>query len=189
PGQNVLITGIGGGVALLALQICVAKGASVYVSSGSPEKIQKAEALGAKGGVNYKDKDWPAKLASLLGKGVELDLVIDSGGGEIMTQTSRILKHGGRVVCYGMTASSKISFTMREVLKNQRLIGSTMGSHQDLIDATDFLAKHRIVPVISHVLEGLEAAEQGFELMKRGDHFGKIVLKIGSTGERAVAKL
>ncbi|KAG6864650.1 hypothetical protein C0991_008067 [Blastosporella zonata] len=76
---------------------------------------------------------------------------------------------------------------MREVLKNQRLIGSTMGSHQDLIDATNFLAEHRIVPVISHVLNGLEAAEQGFEIMKRGDQFGKIVVKISPTSSAPVA--
>ncbi len=54
-GQNVLITGIGGGVALTAMQLCVAKGASVYVTSGSQEKIQKAIGLGAKGGAIYKD--------------------------------------------------------------------------------------------------------------------------------------
>lgn len=54
-GQNVLITGIGGGVALIAMQICMAKGASVYVTSGKEEKIRKAVALGAVGGANYKE--------------------------------------------------------------------------------------------------------------------------------------
>lgn len=54
-GQNVLITGIGGGVALTALQLAVAQGASVYVTSGSQEKIDKAVALGAIGGANYKN--------------------------------------------------------------------------------------------------------------------------------------
>jgi len=57
-GQNVLITGIGGGVALLALQICIAKGANVYVTSGEESKIQKAISLGAKGGVNYKESTY-----------------------------------------------------------------------------------------------------------------------------------
>lgn len=54
-GHNVLITGIGGGVALAALQLCLAQGASVYVTSGSNEKIQKAISLGAVNGVSYKD--------------------------------------------------------------------------------------------------------------------------------------
>lgn len=50
-----LITGIGGGVALFALQFAVAVGAHVYVTSSDPQKIQKAIELGAKGGINYKD--------------------------------------------------------------------------------------------------------------------------------------
>lgn len=53
--QHILITGIGGGVALFALQFAVAAGANVYVTSSSQEKIQRAIELGAKGGVNYKD--------------------------------------------------------------------------------------------------------------------------------------
>lgn len=105
-GDNILITGIGGGVALTALQISVALGANVYVSSGSEEKIQKAVALGAKGGVNYKQGDWASTLEGFLakdgGKEARLSAVIDSAGGEIMSQVGKILKHGGKVVVYGM---------------------------------------------------------------------------------------
>ena len=68
--------------------------------------------------------------------------------------------------------------TMREVMKNLKLLGSTMGSHKDLIDATNFLAEHRIVPVVSQVLDGLESAEEGFRLLQEGSHFGKIVIRI-----------
>lgn len=62
PGHKVLITGIGGGVALLALQFCIAAGASVYVTSGNPEKLKKAIDLGAKGGASYKDGQYFASL-------------------------------------------------------------------------------------------------------------------------------
>lgn len=58
-GDNVLITGIGGGVALVALQLCVARGANVYVTSGNQDKIRKAVELGAKGGVSYKAGAFP----------------------------------------------------------------------------------------------------------------------------------
>ena len=68
--------------------------------------------------------------------------------------------------------------TMREVMKNQRIIGSTMGSHQDLVDATNFMAQHKIVPVVSHILDGLGSADRGFQLLDKGDHFGKIVIRI-----------
>ncbi|KAJ8482203.1 hypothetical protein ONZ45_g15032 [Pleurotus djamor] len=179
-GDNVLITGIGGGVALFALQLAVAKGANVYVTSGSQAKIDKAVSLGAVAGLNYKDANWPKKLGELLAahKRGALDSVIDSAGGDIMSQTGKFLRSGGRVSCYGMTAQPKITFTMKDVMKNLKLLGSTMGSRQDLIDATNFIAEHRIVPEVSHILDGLESAEQGFDLMKRGDQFGKIVIKI-----------
>jgi len=58
-GRNILITGAGGGVALFAVQLCIAKGANVFVTSGSDEKIQKLLPLGVKGGVNYKDGGRP----------------------------------------------------------------------------------------------------------------------------------
>lgn len=63
--------------------------------------------------------------------------------------------------------------------------GSTMGSHQDLKDATDFIAKHRIVPIVSHVLDGLESADEGFDLIKRGDQFGKVVIKLRTSPMQA----
>ncbi|EJF66218.1 NAD(P)-binding protein [Dichomitus squalens LYAD-421 SS1] len=179
-GDNVLITGIGGGVAILALQLAIAAGANVYVTSGSEEKIRKAIELGAKGGVSYKNNDWPTQLGKLLkenGKGL-LSAVIDAGGGDILGKTSPILKQGGRVVVFGMHANPKVTITMREVMKNQKILGSTMGSHKDLIDATNFLAEHRIVPVVSHVLDGLESADEGFKLLQEGSHVGKIVIRI-----------
>ena len=55
-----------------------------------------------------------------------------------------------------------------------------MGSKQDLIDATQFMAQHRIVPIVSDVLDGLESAEQGFQILEHGDHFGKVVIRIVS---------
>ncbi|KAI0823601.1 NAD-P-binding protein [Trametes gibbosa] len=179
-GDNVLITGIGGGVALIALQLCIARGANVYVTSGNADKIRRAVALGAKGGVSYKDDDWNKQLAQLLKQNgaSALSAVIDAGGGDIMGKTSGILKPGGRVVVYGMHANPDVKMTMREVLKNQKLLGSTMGSKQDLLDATAFLAAHKIVPVVSEVLDGLASAQRGFEILARGEQFGKVVIRV-----------
>lgn len=79
--------------------------------------------------------------------------------------------------------------TMREVLRNQQLIGSTMGSHNDLVDATAFLAEHRIIPVVAHVIDGLKNAEEGFKLMKRYGGFGKVVIKIVDDGKKGESRL
>ncbi|KAF9517984.1 hypothetical protein BS47DRAFT_1482931 [Hydnum rufescens UP504] len=170
-GDNVLITGIGGGVALVALQLCVAIGARVFVTSSDPAKIDRAIELGAVGGVMYTEEKWPSQLGKLLkthgAHSADLSVIIDSAGGDISGKTMKLLRHGARVVCYGLTASGSINFTIREVLKNIELKGSTMGSRQELIDATAFIEKHRIVPVVSHVLRGLEEAEQGFEILRQ----------------------
>lgn len=105
----------------MVLQLCVALGANVWVTSGDERKISKAVELGAKGGVIYKHsetlphrrlstfsltqksaEDWPSQLQSKLGRGLRLDVVIDSGGGDICAQTFPLLKHGAIIVCYGM---------------------------------------------------------------------------------------
>jgi NADPH:quinone reductase-like Zn-dependent oxidoreductase len=59
-----------------------------------------------------------------------------------------------------------------------------MGSKADLQAATDFITQHRITPVISRVLDGLQNAGEGFELLARGDHFGKIVMRVDSDPSR-----
>ncbi|KIJ44254.1 hypothetical protein M422DRAFT_779362 [Sphaerobolus stellatus SS14] len=178
-GDNILITGIGGGVAIIALQLAIAMGANVYVTSGSQEKLDKAISIGAKAGFNYKSDTWSRELGSLLKEqNIALDVVIDSAGGDILSQTSRLMKSGGRLVVYGMTIAPKISYTMREVLANIELKGTSMGSRRELVEATEFISTHKIVPVVSEILNGLESVEEGFELMKKGSQFGKIVVKL-----------
>lgn len=94
-GATVLITGIGGGVALFILSFAVARGANVYVTSSSDEKIKKAIELGAKGGVNYKEKDWEKSLLSQLPEGKKtFDAIIDGAGGDIVEKGVKILKVG-----------------------------------------------------------------------------------------------
>lgn len=63
------------------------------------------------------------------------------------------------------------------------MLGSTLGSKADLTAATAFLEKHSIIPVVSHVLYGLQGALEGFEIMKKGEAFGKVVVDI--SGKRA----
>lgn len=119
-GQNVLITGIGGGVAIQALQFCVAEGANVWVTSGDRAKIDKAVSLGAKGGVVYKENDWAKQLAGQLPKERPvLDVIIDSAMGDLVQQTMRLIKPGGIIVCYGSCAISLLSRKIVDVARAQ----------------------------------------------------------------------
>lgn len=93
PGHNILVTGIGGGVALNVLQFAVGKGCNVYVTSGDEAKIEKAKSLGAKGGVSYKSANWDKDLIALLPKNRPyIDAVIDGAGGDIVKRAGKVLK-------------------------------------------------------------------------------------------------
>ena len=92
-GQDILVTGIGGGVALMALAFAVAMGVRVWVSSGDMEKVERAKRLGAQGGVSYKEKDWDRELKGMMpeDKGY-LDAIIDGAGGDIGVKGAKLLK-------------------------------------------------------------------------------------------------
>ncbi|KAI9715598.1 MAG: hypothetical protein M1812_005902 [Candelaria pacifica] len=188
PGRNVLITGIGGGVALMALQFATAAGLNVFVSSGSDEKLKRARELGAQGGVNYKQEGWEKKLLEQLPSGRKyLDAVIDGAGGDIVQNATKLLKVGGVIVVYGMTISPKMPFLMNAVLKQVEVRGSTMGSRKEFSDMLGFVSKKLIHPVISRVagqgLENLDEIDGLFEEIKSGSQFGKLVVKITKDGE------
>lgn len=92
-GRNILVTGIGGGVALNVLQFAVAKGCKVWVTSGNEEKIERAKQMGAQGGVNYKNENWGKELVKLLpGDRQFIDAVVDGAGGDIVAKAVRFLK-------------------------------------------------------------------------------------------------
>lgn len=92
-GRNILVTGIGGGVALMVLQFAVALGCNVYVTSGDEAKIEKAKKLGAKGGVSYRSEGWEKELKKMLPRDRPfLDAIVDGAGGDVVKKGVRLLK-------------------------------------------------------------------------------------------------
>lgn len=97
-GEKVLITGVGGGVALFALQFAVAMGAEVLVTSGSVEKLDKAMAMGAMGGANYREGGWVERLKSLAGT---YDIILDGAAGDGLNDLLDLAAPGGGSCCMG----------------------------------------------------------------------------------------
>ncbi|KAK2758246.1 hypothetical protein FQN54_004091 [Arachnomyces sp. PD_36] len=190
-GARVLITGIGGGVALMALRFAVARGAEVWVTSGDEGKIRRAvEEMGAKGGVSYKEEKWERKLLGMLPEGEgrrrrEFDLIVDGAGGDVVEKGARLLKPGGVISIYGMTVSPKMPWLMQATLKNIDLKGSTMGSRKEFKEMVEFVRQKEVRPVVSRVVQGLdniEGIDGLFEDMKNGSQFGKLVVEFGGDG-------
>jgi NADPH:quinone reductase-like Zn-dependent oxidoreductase len=175
PGERVLVTGIGGGVALFALQFAVASGNEAWVTSSSDDKIARAVALGAKGGFRYDRDGW----AGAAGKAPGLfDVIVDSAGGPGFGSLIDLAAPGGRLAFFGATRGNVPEVALRKIFWRQiSLLGTTMGSPSDWSAMTAFVARHRLKPVVSEVLP-LERAGEAFELMEAGRQFGKIVVRM-----------
>ncbi len=173
--DTVLVTGIGGGVALFLLQFAKAVGAHVFVTSGSDEKLEKAVALGADGGVNYQDADWDKQL---LQQTEGFDVILDSAGGEGFAAFPKLCKPGGRIVTYGGTLGKIPNLSPQMIFwKQLSIIGSTMATDDEFLQMVAFVQEHQIVPVVDSVHD-LKDAHVAFERMRQGQQFGKIVFRI-----------
>jgi len=175
PGQKVLVTGIGGGVAQFALQFALAQKAKVYVSSSSQDKLVAATGLGAEGGFIYSDPNWVEEAKSLTGG---FDLVIDSAMGNTLGNLLDVIKPGGKLVFFGATLGNPSEMDVRKIFWNQiTLKGTTMGSDRDFEDMLDFVTHHHIKPIVDRVFD-FDQAATAFERMQKGAQVGKLVLKI-----------
>lgn len=176
PGSKVLITGIGGGVALFALQFAAALGCDTYVTSSSQQKIDMAvKKFGAKGGVLYTDPNWSKALIKVA-NGARMDIVVDGAGGEGINQCVRAVRGGGRIVIYGSTAGPTLSVTAPSVFLNQlEILGTAMGSPQDFNEMIAFVAERRLVPHVDAEFP-FEELPSALQKMRKGEQFGKIVL-------------
>lgn len=175
-GMRVLVTGIGGGVATMALQFAKLLGASVYVTSSCPQKLARAMELGAEAGFDYRQSDWAAQLQWTLRN--PLDVVIDGAAGQGYARLIDVVGFGGRIVNYGATAGMPEKLDMFKVFwKQLSLQGSTMGSPEDFHDMLTLVEQAELRPVIDQVYP-LDQASLALQRMARGDQFGKLVLAI-----------
>jgi D-arabinose 1-dehydrogenase-like Zn-dependent alcohol dehydrogenase len=137
--------------------------------------------------VCYKEEGWEKKLRGLLPKERPyLDAVVDGAGGDVVGKTVRLLKPGGVISCYGMTVGPKMDWLIQATLNNVELRGSTMGSKKEFREMVEFVREHKIRPVVSRVVKGLdnlEGIESLFDDMKAGRQFGKLVIQIDTEAD------
>jgi NADPH:quinone reductase-like Zn-dependent oxidoreductase len=177
PGEWVLITGIGGGLAQSLFQLVRPVAGRVFVTSSSDDKIRRAIEMGADDGVNYSGEDIGRAIRKLTAKrGV--DAVFDSAGGPALDPLLRALRKGGRLVVAGATAGSRGEVDVRRLFWNQlEIIGSTMGSNAEVSDLLRMVSGTRLRPLVDRTLP-LADGREALARLEQGDHFGKIVLKV-----------
>ena len=177
PGEDVLIQGIGGGVALAALQICKQLGARVWVTSRSDAKLAHARTLGADETIKVGDTDVAREIRSRTNKrGV--DVVVDSVGRATWAQSTGALAKGGRLVTCGATSGALVETDVRRLFWNQwSILGSTMGNDEEFDAVAAELAAGRLLPPVDRVFP-LAEGRAAFERLQDAAQFGKIVLTI-----------
>ena len=174
-GESILILGIGGGVAMAALQLAAAVGMRIIVTSSSAAKLTQAEQLGAAHGINYREADFAKEVRNLTAKrGV--DVVVDCVGGAGWVQSLASLAKGGRLITCGATAGARPQTNLRRIFWNDlKIFGSTLGSREEFGRVLEFLAQSGTKPIIDQVFPLKDAALAQARL-EEGKQFGKIVL-------------
>ncbi len=168
PGGTILVQGAGGGVATALVQLGAATGYRVWVTSRDESKRDRALGLGA---------DQAFESGARLPERV--DAVMESVGAATWSHSVNSLKPGGTIVICGATsgdAPAKAELT-KIFFKQLRVVGSTMGTREDLERLAQLVAGRGIEPVIDQVLP-LSQARDGFASMLAGDVFGKIVFTV-----------
>jgi NADPH:quinone reductase-like Zn-dependent oxidoreductase len=180
-GEDVLIWGIGGGVALACLQIAKLLGANAWVTSSSNHKLEKARALGADHLLNHRELDIGREVRARTGKR-GANVVIDSVGEKTWPQSLFALGKRGRLVTCGGTSGPMVQLDVRRMFWNQwTLMGSTMGNDTEFSAMTEHLREGRLRPPVDSVFP-LEDARGAFERLASGEQFGKVVVRVGDEG-------
>ncbi|WP_027964668.1 zinc-binding dehydrogenase [Halalkalibacillus halophilus] len=166
--DTIMLPGIGSGVLTFALKYAKAVGARVIVTSRSEEKLEQAKQLGADVAVQT-EADWNEEL-----KGEDVDLLIESIGAATFNKSLDIIRKGGTVVTFGATTDDEVKINIRKFFYGQyNLLGTTMGSAEELREMISFIEEHNIKPEVDQMF-AMDDYQQAFEYLRDTKNFGKI---------------
>ena len=176
-GDDVLVLAAGSGVGQAAVQIAALHGARVFATAGTPEKMERARAMGASAAIDHYNQDVAAEIARLTNKrGV--DVVIEHVGEATWAKSVRAMARGGRLVTCGATTGAKGALNLQALFAKQlTVMGSYMGTKGELLRAASFFFAGRLQPIVDRTYPLAEAASAQ-ERLETSRQFGKIVLEV-----------
>jgi len=172
PGDTVFVPGATGGVGVATVQLCDLLGVRTVGTSTSAEKLDRVRDLGLDRGIRSADVD---EIRDAVAGPVEA--VINHLGGEYTRLGQDLLCRGGRQVLCGRTAGNESTVAVADLfLSHKRLIGSTMGTQDDLRRLVDLVAEGALDPVVD-VTFPLSETDRAFAAMQDRDQVGKILVE------------
>ena len=176
-GERVLIVGIGGGVAIAALQICKQIGAEVWVTSRSSAKLARAREMGADHLIDSTQEDVARAIRAATNK-AGVHVVVDSVGEATWSQSLLALGKAGRLVTCGGTSGPMVTTDVRRMFWNQwTLMGSTMGNDEEYDAIIRELRMERLLPPVDSV-HPLADGRRAYERLASAEQFGKVVIAV-----------
>jgi NADPH:quinone reductase-like Zn-dependent oxidoreductase len=176
-GERVLVIGAGGGVATATIQIAKLLGATVYTTTGGPEKVQRALETGADAALDYRTADVVAAITDLTSHD-GVDVVVDSVGAATFESSLQCLGKAGRFVVCGATTGWLTQLDLRVLWRKQiSLHGSTMANEREFRAVAELLATERLRPVVDQIFP-LAAAQAAETYLESGVQFGKVVFEV-----------
>lgn len=175
-GQDVLVMAASSGVGVAAVQIAKHFGARVIATSSGEDRLQKLLQLGADHVIDHYQDSIAERVKNMTHKkGVEL--VFEHVGEKVWDDCLKSLAWGGRLVTCGATSGSRVKIDLRHLfIKQQEILGSTMGSFDELVMVTQLMAEGALRPVIDRVF-ACDQVVLAQDYLEHQKPFGKVVLE------------
>lgn len=186
-GETVLIHGGASGIGTTAIQLAKARGARVLCTGSSTQKLEQCLKLGAEIAINYKAESFADRvLEETDGRGV--DVILDLVCAPYVEPNMKCLAVGGRLVIIAFLGGGQATVNLEQLVRRRQSIsGSTLRpqtpaekgliAHDLRAEVWPLIESGAVKPVIQSIHQLGEASAAHAEL-ERGDHFGKIVLKV-----------
>lgn len=173
PGETVLLTGIGGGVATMALMLAAAMGVKIIVTSSHERKLARAIELGAADGFIHTADDWHRDLRRKHGG---VDVVIDGNCGPLFQPCFESMQPGGRYIIFGFTQGAPVGGLDPSKLffRQLRIEGTTMSTAAEFRAMLEFVSDHRLEPLIDKSF-ALADAVAAHRYIGSGAQMGKVI--------------
>jgi len=185
-GERVLVHAVGSGVGTATLQLARIAGATVFGTSRTAWKLERARELGLVHAIDTSSAEWVTHVEQIAGaNGVHA--LVDLVGGDHLRDNLRLLAPRGRLVVVGLTAGSRTEIDLGVALRKRlKVVGTALRSRpleEKIALAREF--SQRVVPlfesgqlrpVIEQVLP-FEEIRAAHETMTANTTFGKLVLR------------
>ena len=182
-GERFLVHGGAGGIGTMAIQLAAARGAEVFTTAGSPEKLELCRSLGATA-ISYRDEDFVDVLTEAGGA----DVVLDNMGAKYLGRNVAALATGGRLVIIGFQGGTKGELDIQALLRRRASVTATSLRARPLEEKAAIccgvvenvwphVAAGRIRPIVEATMP-LEDVARAHQLMEDGSHTGKILLTL-----------